>query len=218
MFFESVDEILEIAGRTGCAVFVVPESVSVKIPGAMILEPEGKTTISIEQVKEVISRLSIRQVQDLFILVRPADKLGDEAANALLKSLEEPKEKVHFVLVTDSPSRMLPTILSRSAVYFLREEYSEGISADARVMELAKRLIAAKQVDLVGLAEELTKKKDGVRNYVLSVLAVAIEMLYKSYYKTGKEAFLAKLPKFLKAYESIAKNGHIKLHLVADLI
>ncbi|MDO4508006.1 MAG: hypothetical protein Q4B65_01295 [Candidatus Saccharibacteria bacterium] len=218
MFFESTSEILGIAGKVGCAIFVVPEGVSVSVPGAIILEPEEKTTITIEQVKEVLGRLSVRQTSDLFVLIRPADKLGDEAANALLKNLEEPKDKVHFILVTDSASKLLPTILSRAAVYFLRSEYSEGISADAKIMALAKKLIAAKPGELVSVAEELTKKKDGVRAYVLSVLSVAIEMLYKSYYKTGKEVFIAKLPKFLKAYEAIERNGHIKLHLVADLM
>ena len=56
-----------------------------------------------------------------------------------------------------------------------------------------------------------------MRAYALLVLATAIEMLYKSYFITGKDVFVKKLPQFLTAYENIDKNGHIKLHLVADL-
>ena len=220
MFFDSVNEIEKIALKNGCSVFVLPDREKIKIKNAIVLKPEDKTTITIEQVKEILGKLSVKQTSDLFVLIRPADSLGEEAANALLKNLEEPKQRVHFVLITEEPSRLLATILSRSAVYFLRlnREDEEEIHADKKVMDLAKKLVVAKPQELISLAEELTKKKDGAREYVLMVLATAIEILYKSYYKTGKKVFLTKLPRFLKTYENIEKNGHIKLHLIADLI
>ena len=220
MFFDSVNEIEKIALKNGCSVFVLPDREKIKIKNAIVLKPEDKTTITIEQVKEILGKLSVKQTSDLFVLIRPADALGEEAANALLKNLEEPKQRVHFVLITEEPSRLLATILSRSAVYFLRlnREDEEEIHADKKVMNLAKKLVVAKPQELISLAEELTKKKDGAREYVLMVLATAIEILYKSYYKTGKKVFLIKLPRFLKTYENIEKKGHIKLHLIADLI
>lgn len=217
MFFNLADEIPEIAARCGTSVFVVPSNVEVEIKNALVLQPEDKKAITIEQVRGVLARLSVRQTSDLFVVIRPAEALGEEAANALLKSLEEPGDKVHFVLVTDAPSALLPTILSRASVYVLRSSDDEGIKADDKVKDVAKRLLVAKGADLVAIAEEITKKKDGVRMYALSVLGVAIEMLYKSYFITGKEVFLAKLPKFLAAYEGVARNGHIKLQIVAGL-
>ena len=42
-----------------------------------------------------------------------ADRLNESAANAFLKTLEEPAEHTLFLLVTDSPESLLPTILSR---------------------------------------------------------------------------------------------------------
>ena len=77
--------------------------------------------------------------------------------------------------------------------------------------------MVAKPADLVGLAEEITKKKDGVRAYALGVLGTAIEMLYKTYFLTGKDVFVKKLPQFLAAYEGISRNGHIKLQIVSNL-
>ena len=75
----------------------------------------------------------------------------------------------------------------------------------------------AKPADLVLIAEEIAKKKDNVRAWALEILGIAIEMLYKTYLINGKDVFLMKLPKFLVAYENISRNGHVKLHLVADL-
>ena len=220
MFFESAGEIKEIAGRVGCAVFVMPTGVDFTIKNAFILQPEDKATITIEQVREVLGRLNTRQRTDQYVIIRPADLLGDEAANAILKNLEEPKDKVHFVLVTDSPAKILPTILSRAAIYFLRSDKAiDGdIEADEKIKTIAKRLLVAKPAELPVLAEEIAKKKDGVRAYAMEILAVTIEMLYKSYYKTGKIAFVDKLPRFLTAYENIEKNGNVKLHIVADLL
>ena len=219
MFFGQASEITEIARKVGTSVFVVPRDIKVEIKNAIILQPEDKSVITIEQVRNVISQISTRQTGDIFVVIRPADAMGEAAANAFLKSLEEPREKVHFVLITDSPSQILPTILSRAAVYFLRDDYAvDGdIKADEKVKNLAKRLMVAKPAELVDLAEEIGKKKDGVRAYALEILGVAIEMLYKSYFITGKEVFVQKLPKFLAAYEGITKNGHVKLQIVSNL-
>ena len=217
MFFDKISEIERIAAKCGTAVFVVPKGMEVEIENAIVLKPEDKSVITIEQVRIVMGRLSMKQTREQYVVVRPADLLNDEAANALLKNLEEPREKVHFVLVTEKPSELLPTILSRAAVYFLRVRDDGGIVADEKTKALAKRLMVAKGADLVAVAEEITKKKDGVRARALEVVGVTIEMLYKTYFITGKEVFVEKIPKFLTVYENISRNGHVKLHLVADL-
>lgn len=219
MFFKEPSEIKDISSRTGCAVFVVPDDINVEIKNAYTLQPSNKTVISIDDVKDLIHQLGIKQTSDQFIVIRPADLLGLDAANALLKNLEEPQDKVHFILITSKASKILPTILSRSAVYFLKNEgpIDGPIDADKKIMDLAKRLVVAKPADLPAIAEEIAKTKDGVRLKALDILGTAIEILYKSYYKTGKDIFIKKLPKFLVAYENIDKNGHVKLHIVADL-
>lgn len=219
MFFQEISEIEKVAEKVGCAIFVLPKDEKVEIRNALTLAPEGKSIITIDQVRDVLPQLATRQTESRFIVIRPADKLGEEAENAILKNLEEPQENVHFVLITDNLSGLLPTILSRAAIYIW--EGSRGdlkeIRADAKIKEQAKKILTVKADGLTELAEELTKKKEGVRAYVLEVLGVAIEMAYKSYFLTGKKAFVDKIPKLVAAYENIAQNGHIKLHLVADL-
>ena len=217
MFFESVAEISEIARKCGTAIFMVPNNVSVDIKNALVISPEEKSVITIEQVRKMMPRLAAKQTADFFIQIRPAEAMNAEAANALLKVLEEPGEKVHFVLITSEPSMILPTILSRSAVYILRTEENDEIVADDKMKELAKKLLVAKGSELVAIAEEIAKKKDGVRAYALEVLGVAIEMLYKTYYITGKDVFVKKIPKFLAAYEGVNRNGHVKLQIVSNL-
>ncbi len=217
MFFDSILDIPKIASKCGTAIFVVPRDIDVTIKNAILLEPEEKSVITIEQVRKTLQRLTTKQTSDVYILVRPAEAMNLEASNAFLKALEEPSDKVHFVLVTDTPSLILPTILSRSGLYLLKSEYSNDVVADEKVKEIAKKLLVAKGADLVALAEEISKKKDGVRAYAMEILSVSIEMLYKSFFITGKEVFVKKIPGFLKAYEGISKNGHVKLQIVSNL-
>jgi DNA polymerase-3 subunit delta' len=48
------------------------------------------------------------------VVVDPADALGEGAGNALLKTIEEPRPGIHFLLLTTNLQGMLPTILSRA--------------------------------------------------------------------------------------------------------
>lgn len=220
MFFEDLSEVKKIAEKVGCSIFVVPKDTKIEIDNAFILEPTTKVTITIDQVRDTLGQFTTKLLKPQFVVINPADKLGEEAENAILKNLEEPKENLHFVLITDQPSKLLPTILSRASLYIWKggQNSLKEILADEKTKTLAKKVLVTKDRELVDLAEELTKKKDGVREYVLNILAVAIEMAYKSYFITNKSAFLAKIPKLVDCYENISRNGHIKLHLVADLM
>ena len=220
MFFENLSEIEKISGQTGTSVFVLPKNVEFELKGAFYFKPEEKANITIEQMRKMMGMLTTKQFKPCFVIIRPADLLGLDAENAILKILEEPNENVHFLLITDDPSKLLPTILSRAAIYVWRGVLTPvgEISADEKVKDVAKRLLVAQPDKLVDLVEEIASKKEGVRAYALEVLSVAIEMAYKSYFITGKPVFLAKIPKLISAYENIFHNGHIKLHLIADLI
>lgn len=220
MFFEETNDILKIAERNQCAIFVLPKSLEFKIENAICLEPEGRASITIDQVHEVVNGLTTKQDFDRFIVIRPAEALTDAAANAILKTLEEPGEKIHFLLVTETPSALLPTIRSRAETYIWRGAIPKihEIDVDDKIKMTAKRLLVAKPSELSDLAEEIAKKKDAPREYALFILAVTVEMAYKSYLITKKKAFLTKIPKLIKAHAAISAGGHIKLHLVADLI
>ena len=199
---------------------MIPKTQEFFIKNALVLEPENKSSISIEQVHNITETLKARQIEDRFVIIRPAEAMTIEASNALLKNLEEPQEKVHFVLITETPSKLLPTILSRAEIYIWRGNITkiDQIDADDKIKAVAKKLLVAKPNELTELAEEICKKKDNTRAYALAVLEIAIEMAYKSFLMTKKTAFLSKINSFIKAYDSISANGHIKLHLAADLI
>jgi DNA polymerase-3 subunit delta' len=87
-------------------------------PPAVLGRTTPETTgIGVEQVRRiVIARAGYPpyEASRLVFIFRAAHELTPNAANALLKTLEEPRANVHFVLLTDQPRRLLDTIRSRT--------------------------------------------------------------------------------------------------------
>ena len=71
--------------------------------------------IGVPQVRELADFIALSSHRDGYkvILLQPAESLNPNAANALLKSLEEPPPRTIFLLVTHRPRYLLPTIVSR---------------------------------------------------------------------------------------------------------
>lgn len=87
-----------------------------------------------------------------------ADRLQEEAANAFLKTLEEPPPKTFFLLLTDRPDGILPTIVSRTQRIDLGRgsEAFEGEEAEA----IADAFQAKDAAALVAVFKELKEAAD----------------------------------------------------------
>ncbi len=96
------------------------------------IRPE-KTIITVKQIREVVLEASLRPYEGLkkVIIFYEANKMGQEAQNALLKTIEEPLEGVYFFLLTENEMSMTDTILSRCHLHKLHplgdEEMKEYI-------------------------------------------------------------------------------------------
>jgi DNA polymerase III subunit delta' len=84
-------------------------------PDVITIEPEDSGSIKIDQVRPAIAATAYRPFEGRHrvVIVDEADRLGVEAENSLLKSLEEPPPASVFILVTSRPEMLLPTIRSR---------------------------------------------------------------------------------------------------------
>ena len=226
MFFDDEKDIEKLARSTGFSIFVLPNNTKPLLNGSdknhLVIFPEDNNQIGIEKIREIIDRCRTKQTKPFFIYVFNAETMNEKAENAFLKQLEEPPENYHFALFTNSPSSLLPTILSRGDLYIKRIEkpLEQPIIADEKIKKYSRCIISAKNTDLVSIVNDLLNDKDckkNTRDYALKVLETAIEMLYKSYFVNSNQLFLKKLEKLLLAYDNLKQNGHIKLHLIADL-
>jgi DNA polymerase-3 subunit delta' len=110
---------LEVAEETSAARQIRARS----HPGLLVLrrpyDPRSKrfaASIPVDEVRRLRSFLGLTAGEGSWrvVIVDAADELNVSAANALLKSLEEPPARAVFLLVASEPNRLLPTIRSRT--------------------------------------------------------------------------------------------------------
>jgi DNA polymerase-3 subunit delta' len=89
------------------------------------VRPESKTrVIVVDQMRELMREIQLKPTEAEYkvAIIVAADRLKEQAANAFLKTLEEPPPKSVLILLTTEPQRILETILSRC----LRLNFSGG--------------------------------------------------------------------------------------------
>lgn len=133
------------------------------------------TSIGVERVRSVASRLSIRPVASPShaIIIKEAQTMTPEAQNAFLKTLEEPPGEAIIFLETSMPDTLLPTILSRcqlvrlgNATKYTEEKILQCIDTLKSLGELP----IGKRVQII---DELAKTRDDALSFVdLSITAL----------------------------------------------
>lgn len=93
---------------------------------------EKQVQIFVSESDEIIRRLSLKSATGGYkiVLVWLPEKMNEPCANKLLKLLEEPPQRTVFLLVSEEPDKVLPTIVSRTQPFRLARLSDEEI-ADA---------------------------------------------------------------------------------------
>ncbi|HEY9620734.1 MAG TPA: DNA polymerase III subunit gamma/tau, partial [Crinalium sp.] len=110
-----------------------------------VIEIDAASNTGVDNIRELIERAQFAPVQCRYkvYIVDEVHMLSTAAFNALLKTLEEPPDRVVFVLATTDPQRVLPTIISRCQRFdFRRIPLDEmvahlGVIASKEAIEIA---------------------------------------------------------------------------------
>ncbi|MCB1113143.1 MAG: DNA polymerase III subunit gamma/tau [Chlamydiia bacterium] len=141
-----------------------------------VLEIDGASNRGIDDIRKINETVSFSALSGRYkiYLIDEVHMLTKEAFNALLKTLEEPPEKVKFLFATTEPHKVLPTILSRCQRFQLKRISLEHIldklrgivkELDVQVEEGALQLIAKKADgglrDAESLLDQILNFQDG---------------------------------------------------------
>lgn len=121
--------------------------------------PEKKSRIiSADQIREKlineVTQTSFSGGWKAGVLVG-ADRLNESSANAFLKTLEEPPERTLFLLLSDAPQQLLPTIVSRCQRIDLNELRELGEPWKSRVIETLSSPLLGKPLEGLALSNVL---------------------------------------------------------------
>lgn len=126
--------------------------------------PEGKQQIPVNAIRELTDFLSLSRSYGGYrvVIISPADKMNVNAANSLLKSLEEPPSTTMILLVASRMSRLPATIRSRCQVFAMpKPERAASLAwLEQQSLEGAADKLLALADDKPLLAKKLDKEEE----------------------------------------------------------
>ena len=136
-----------------------------------IIEIDAASNTGVDNIRELIERAQFAPVQARFkvYIIDEVHMLSNAAFNALLKTLEEPPNRVVFILATTDAQRILPTIISRCQRFDFRRiplgamvthlthiATVEGISITPEALELVAQIAQGGLRDAESLLDQLS--------------------------------------------------------------
>lgn len=137
----------------------------------------AKTSIKVDDIRELQPFISQGSSGRRVCVIDNADLMTVAAANALLKTLEEPREGIHLLLVTDWPTKLLPTIKSR-----VQQVAIDHIQLD-KVMAYISNYIASNKVIEYESENQLAMQVEQALKLANGAPLAALDMLSSEWYK-----------------------------------
>jgi len=151
----------------------------------LLFVSQEKNVIRVNAIREMIEKIHLRPNEGkMCVIIDQADRMNENAQNALLKTLEEAPEYAVFLLLTDKPGVLLPTIRSRCALY--------------RFAPLDEETVSEALIDM-GVSEERAKETMFVSS---GSIGLALERL-------NDEAFQEVSSRAMRALLSIKKPSDV---------
>jgi DNA polymerase-3 subunit delta' len=157
-------------------------------PDVVLIEPaddRASRTISVQQIREVIRASGYHRfdARQRIVIIDPAESMQPSAANALLKTLEEPPSGTGFILIATHASALLPTIRSRCQRVRFGPVDPEALALwlEARGIEEAgrlSRLAGGRPGRALTLADGALKTRLELRTKLLDALAGDLQGIF----------------------------------------
>ncbi|MFE5278853.1 DNA polymerase III subunit delta', partial [Bacillus cereus] len=114
-------------------------------PDIHIVEPDGASIKKqqIQMLQEEFAKTGVESKKKVYTIVH-ADRMTVNAANSLLKFLEEPTSETTAILLTEQTQKILPTILSRCQIVTFKQLSSEHL-----IQKLVERGVSEKKAPII---------------------------------------------------------------------
>ena len=136
-------------------------------PDVKWLTHEKPMTISVDDIrKQINADMAIKPYSSKYkiYIVDEAEKMNEQAQNALLKTIEEPPEYGIIMLLTNNLDAMLPTILSRCITFHLKpvnqQMIVDHLTKEYGVPDYKARICASFSQGVVGKAIQMASSED----------------------------------------------------------
>ena len=163
----------------------------------------------IEDVRALSRFTRLKLGRPTAIYIKGIEDSTHEALNAFLKSLEEPQENLIFILTASSQAKVLPTIVSRCQVIYVKSEKLKIKNEQAQEFE---KMSADKRLVFV---DEI-KKREEATEFLNELISFWHKKLVKG--EENYQNLANKLKKTTYALNALYSNGNVLLQLTNFVI
>jgi DNA polymerase-3 subunit gamma/tau len=187
------------------------------------IEIDAASNRGVEQARELIASAVYRPMRGRYkvYIIDEVHMLTKDAANTLLKTLEEPPSHVKFVLCTTEPHKLLPTIRSRCqrfdfrnipateiAEHLRRVTEAEGIDADDELFIELARLGAGSMRDALSLLDRVIAASEAGQALTPALLSEVLGLPERELVSSLIDAIASSEPRAaLEAADELLRRG-----------
>ena len=174
---------------------------------------DGKKFLSVAQIREVRADAFVKAhsgAHRVFI-IENAQRMNEQAQNALLKVLEEPPQNVIFILIVPSKTMLLDTIISRCVLLSMNTQNADNGEQIDMANKFIDLMFSGSEYDMLALLAPLEKSRTDTEAF-FSTLALCAEKRLKNH--SGNARALDRLFDDTKYYSDLlATNINLPLLL-----
>ncbi len=191
-------------------------------PDVVRVEPDttkAARTIPVEAIREVIRRAQYHRysARQRFVILDPAEAMQEPAANALLKTLEEPPDGTGFLVITHNARSLLPTIRSRCQLVRLGTVPTAEIEAWLEGRGIAHAAAAARWAQgcpgrALALAGTDPSKQVAERDALLAVIDGPLGAVFEftdRLTRGGRQVWAPKVDRLLELGEELLRDATV---------
>lgn len=152
-----------------------------KVSPLNLMEINPATSLVIADVRKISQTILLKPYGggDRVIIIRGMEKATPEAANALLKILEEPPAGNFLILTTDNMNKLLPTIVSRCQVITDNNKKLSEIFDSRETKKLLTQILKTSAGERILLTQKISNSREEGIQLLTNLLFTLEELLHK---------------------------------------
>lgn len=166
--------------------------------------------VKINDVRELSSLTKLTLNSPTAIVVRDIQRASIAALNALLKSLEEPQESIHFILTCSNHYSLPETIISRCQIIA-----AESLSISKKELKQAAEFLELKFGEKIAFIDKIRTRQEAL-DFVTRILYSTHQLTLKP--KADRIKLANIIRSTTKTHQAIGANGNIQLQLTRFLL
>ncbi|MFH1575842.1 MAG: hypothetical protein ABIB55_02780 [Candidatus Nealsonbacteria bacterium] len=193
-------------------------------PDLMIIEPQESKEIKITQIRDLQNNFSLKPYSAPFksAIINKAHLLNQEAQSAFLKILEEPRGNSLFILISEYPEMLLPTILSRvERLRFYSPPSHEKSKKEQEAIDEIVKLSRQNLFSRFQYAKAIAEDSADLRGLLDIWLSYFREILLSVINDKSSDYSVAKLKKILKTIQNISfliSTTNVNIRLALEIL